>query len=138
MTNQELVGFILLLLLSVGISIAGIGGGSLFIPILLLLFNVFQREASAISNTIIFFSTFVSYVIRFKWRDPLKKQKTLINYSLVMLFNPILLFSNLVGNMINDYIPPVIVTLSLITILLISLFVNVYGIIKNRNKGVEK
>ena len=59
-----------------------------------------------------------------KRTDPLKKTKTLIDYSLVLIFNPILLFANVIGNIINKMIPDGLILSVLAALLVVTIIVN--------------
>lgn len=52
--TQEIIGGIILLILCLLASIAGVGGGSFIVPIMLLFFNFSTKEAVAFSNGLIF------------------------------------------------------------------------------------
>ena len=63
-------------------------------------------------------------------KDPLKKNKTLIDYSLVLIFNPILLFANVIGNIINKIIPDGLILSILAALLVITIVANLKNGIK--------
>ena len=65
-----------------------------------------------------------------KRKDPLKNSKTLIDYSLVLMFNPILLFANVIGNIVNKMVPDGVILTILASLLVITIMINLKNGIK--------
>lgn len=75
---MELIGVLLITLLSGIGSISGISGGAITVPFTLLFFNLGAKEATAFSNVLAMFLSLIKTCFNFSKRDPLKKSKTLI------------------------------------------------------------
>lgn len=130
MELSEFFGFILIVLIASLAAAAGIGGGVIIVPVSLLFFNLSSKQAAALSNLLILVNAFFKYVFGMKRTDPLKKEKTLIDYSLVLLFNPILLFANVIGNIINKMLPDGVILSLLAGLLIVTIIINLKNGIK--------
>lgn len=65
--TMEIIGFILLAVLMGLCNVAGIGGGAIDVPLVMLFFKFSINEAIAISNMIILMGTVARYI--YKWRE---------------------------------------------------------------------
>ena len=87
----EIAGFFVLGIIMGLCNVAGIGGGAIDVPLVMLFFKFSIKEAIAISNMIILFGTLARYI--YKWNDmnPNKPQVVLVDYSLATIMLPITL-----------------------------------------------
>ena len=76
----EFFGYFVLYIVSALSVSGGIGGGILFVPILIIFFNTSTRQATAISNGIVFINSFVKYICDLKKRNPLQPHRTITDY----------------------------------------------------------
>lgn len=76
----EIIGFILFFIFGSLAVASGIGGGEITVPLLLIFFKFNFKKAVAISNCIVLINTFLSYLLALRRKDPLKPEKTLIDY----------------------------------------------------------
>ena len=100
MDSIEIAGLLVLFFLSIFATVAGIGGGTVFIPILLLMFNFSQQEATPISTTTVFLNLAIRNLISLKDRHLLRK-KPLISFDFVLIFSPTVIMGTIFGVIIN-------------------------------------
>ena len=82
----------------------GIGGGALMLPVITLLLFFHQNQAGAISNALVFVSTITRFICTCKQTHP-RKNRTLIEYSVVTVLMPMGLLGTLVGVYLNVTLP---------------------------------
>lgn len=80
MELMEFLGFIFLLIFVSLTIAAGLGGGIIVIPILLIFFRFDAKKAVGISNFVILINAFLKYLIALRLNDPKKPKKKLIDY----------------------------------------------------------
>ena len=83
---------------------SGLGGGLLFIPVLLLIMNVYPQEAIPISKIVIFAGAITSFIQNTKVKRPGRNSKAL-NYNLVIVNAPNLLLGTILGVTLNKILP---------------------------------
>ena len=105
-TTTEGWGLIVFSLLMSLANIAGTGGGSIAIPILMAFFHFNTKPAIAISSVPILMSTAVRFLMDFRQRHPEKKHSTLIDYSLVSIMMPTTLAGSQIGAFMLVTFPP--------------------------------
>lgn len=66
-------------------NVAGIGGGAIDVPLVMLFFGFGIRQAIAIANMIIFMGAVVRFVYNFKERNPNKPHVVVVDYSLATI-----------------------------------------------------
>ena len=69
-------------------NIAGIGGGGVSIPIIMLFFSFTSKPSIAISSFAIFVTTLVRFIYNFKEQHPEKDNAVVIDYDLVSIMMP--------------------------------------------------
>ena len=97
---QEWVGIVCL---TIGISLAnigGIGGGTLFVPIVILLFHFTASQSSPICATLVLLSACVRLGLSIPKKHPIHLNQPLIHYDTILLICPLLLAFTKIG---NDY-----------------------------------
>jgi len=90
----ENTGFFILAVLMGLCNVAGIGGGAIDVPILMLFFKFGTKQSIALSNMIIFMGTVARFVYNFKERNPNKPHVVVVDYSLAT----IMMATTLAGN----------------------------------------
>uniref|UniRef100_A0A6B2L3R1 Uncharacterized protein n=1 Tax=Arcella intermedia TaxID=1963864 RepID=A0A6B2L3R1_9EUKA len=126
---HDYVSFFILFL---GGSIAaggGIGGGGVFIPVLILLGGFRMRDAIPLSNVMIGGSSIASVLLVLREKHPLS-EKPLIEYDLSMLMQPLALSGTVVGVVLNSIFPDWVILILLILVLLTTTY-------RTTKKGVE-
>ena len=119
-SNITLFGMFCLFFISAIANAGGIGGGGLVVPILLIVLKFYTYEAIPISKLMIFSGSLTSFFMGFKVKNPLRKGTVAIDYNIPALLCPFLLFGTMVGVTINKIVPPIVVLISLSTVLIIN------------------
>ena len=100
----EILGIVVLAVLIVLANAAGIGGGALLLPVLSLLLRFHQNEAGGISNALVFVAATTRFIITFNQKHP-RKNRTIIDYSIVAVMLPSGLLGTVVGVYMNLTLP---------------------------------
>ena len=95
---------------------SGLGGGLLFIPVLLLILNFYPHEAIPISKIVIFAGALTSFIQNTKVKRPQRNSKAL-NYNLIIVNTSNLLLGTVFGVTLNKILPNTLI-LFLLCILL--------------------
>jgi len=107
---REIIGFVLLAVLMGLCNVAGIGGGAIDVPLVMLFFQFSIVEAIAISNMIILMGTIARYIYKWRQMNPSKPQVVLVDYSLATVMMPITLAGSQIGVMlILSTFPPILI-----------------------------
>ena len=101
---QTLIGFISIFIAAGMSNASGLGGGLLFIPVLLLIMNFYPHEAIPISKIVIFAGALTSFIQNTKVKRPGRNAKAL-NYNLVIVNAPNLLIGTVLGVTLNKILP---------------------------------
>jgi len=104
LTSVEIAAVFMFFLATVICTVAGIGGGIVFLPILMLMFNFSTQEAAPISITMVFFILLLRNLLSFKDRHPIR-DKPVINYDIALIFSPGNIIGNIFGMIINTVSP---------------------------------
>ena len=96
---------------------SGLGGGLLFIPVLLLIMNFYPHEAIPISKIVIFAGALTSFIQNTKVKRPGRNSKAL-NYNLVIVNAPNLLLGTVLGVTLNKILPGSLILFFLCLLLL--------------------
>jgi uncharacterized membrane protein YfcA len=99
----------------------GIGGGGLFIPILILILEFYTHEAIPISKVMIFSGALTAFILNLKLRHPTRHTIS-IDYNIAILIVPLLLFGTVVGVTLNKITPAFLIILMLTLVLLINTY----------------
>ena len=90
----------------------GIGGGGLVIPCFIVFFYFDERETVAMAALANAEAALIRFVLNFKDRHPEKKQ-TMIDYDLVIMMLPLALLGSILGIIINELLPALLVIILL-------------------------
>ena len=96
----EIGGLFVFFLFSIITTIAGISGGLVFLPILMLMFDFSTQEAVPISITMIFVLLVLRTILSLSDRHPFR-DKPVINYDLALIFSPSIVIGTIFGVIIN-------------------------------------
>jgi uncharacterized membrane protein YfcA len=94
---QEVLGLLVLPFLMGISSVAGVGGGIVFVPIAMALFSFKSKEAVAISIAIVFQSGFIRTVFFSFWAKHPERETTEIDYNTVRIVYPLFLIGSYFG-----------------------------------------
>jgi uncharacterized membrane protein YfcA len=104
---KEFAGiYVLAIIMGLG-TMAGIGGGGIVIPLLMILFGFDTKGAIAISGFSIFLCSVVRYIVNIKEMHP-EKNAVVIDYGLATIMLPTVLTGSLIGVFLNVMLPPLI------------------------------
>ena len=105
---EVLIGFLSIFIAAGMSNASGLGGGLLFIPVLLLIMNFYPHEAIPISKIVIFAGALTSFIQNIKVKRPGRNTKAL-NYNLVIVNAPNLLIGTVLGVTLNKILPNAII-----------------------------
>ncbi|CEO97887.1 Membrane transporter protein [Plasmodiophora brassicae] len=95
----------------------GLGGGGIFVPVLVLIAGMSTKQAIPISQSIIFGGSLVNMAFNIGRTHPIVHERPLIDYSVIVMFTPMLLAGTSVGVILNIVFPTwIIVVILLITL----------------------
>lgn len=117
MLGLEVFGTIVLMILQTLAVMSGLGGGGIIVPLCMAFFYYDVKKTVAISGFTILIGGFARFFLTCKKKHPLK-DATLIEYSLVNVMLPTVLFGSVTGVFINMLLPELVQQ-----ILMFSLFV---------------
>lgn len=110
----------------------GLGGGAIFVPVLILLDNFTAVGAIPISKIMIFGAAIGNYVINVKKRHPNAPNlgKPMIDYTVTLVIEPMIVAGSVLGVLANISMPNWLITLFLVLLL-------VYTTFKTIHKGIS-
>ena len=110
---MEYIGFILQFIVVMFANAGGIAGGSMMIP-LIIMFNKFSSKQVAQMTPIYNgLAGLCRYVINIWTVNPIKPEKTIIDYDIACLILPLNIFATVIGGIINSLFPDIIISFSL-------------------------
>jgi len=118
-TERELIGAILIFFGSAISNAGGIGGGGLLVPILILYLNFYAKEAIPISKLMIFTGSLTAFLMGLKNKNPFR-DATAIDFNIVIILIPLVLFGTMIGVTLNKIFPPWIILICLTIILVLN------------------
>ena len=99
-----IIGMIVLFLAGIFVSGVGIGGGGLFVPIMMLISDYPADYSISSSNPIIFGGSIAVCLFNFRKKHP-EYDRPLINYNIAAIIEPISWLGTIIGVIINGVIP---------------------------------
>merc|ERR1712012_921232 len=100
---------------------AGIGGGGLYVPLLMVVLDFNVRQATAVSQACLSGGAATALIYNLRQRHP-SGLKPMIDYDLVLLMGPCLLAGALLGSALNALAPGWVVLVLLMVILTYSAY----------------
>jgi len=113
---MEIVGIVVLSILMMLCTLAGIGGGGVVVPLLSVFFTFEFKEATAISGFSILVCSIVRFIYNFKQMHP-EKKAVAIDYGLAIVMLPTVMMGSYIGVIMNAMLPDLILQV-LLTLLL--------------------
>jgi uncharacterized membrane protein YfcA len=141
METKEIFGTAILVFLAMLSAAAGIGGGALIVPILLMMFDFDTKGAVALANGIIFFSGIVKFFIGIRRKHPEIKHKTLIEYNVVLIFISSVLLGAFIGSIVSPSIPEFLQLIGLVIVVILAFyksFTKSIALYKKENKAIAE
>ena len=117
----EVSGMVVLIVISCISSAGGVGAGMMVIPVLVYLLSFDTSDAIHIARVNIFTTSLVNYIINYKKRDKVHKDRLSINYNLSSIIIPLHLCGADTGVIIGNFLPPLFTILLLIVFIIISI-----------------
>lgn len=117
--QAEFAGFLILPTLVGLANVAGIGGGGITVPIVMICWGFSTKESVAISGATIFVGSVVRFFYSLDRKHP-EKKATSIDYGIVIVMLPLVLVGAFTGVLVNIILPPIILS-TVLTLLLIYL-----------------
>ncbi|EFA81487.1 hypothetical protein PPL_05475 [Heterostelium album PN500] len=115
-TALDIVGMALLFLGCALSSGGGVGGGGIYIPILILVNKFSPKTAIPLSNCLVAGCSFANLIQNFPRRHP-HANKHLIDYSVVLLIEPLTLGGTVFGIYLHTVLPPYVILILLVVTL---------------------
>jgi uncharacterized membrane protein YfcA len=112
--GSEVLGLLIMFLVSAVANAAGIGGGMIMIPILVMLFYFETHAAVPLAQVMIFGGAVIAILIKFNARHP-TRDRPLILYKLIMLVQAPMLLGATLGALVSTTMPSWLIEL-LVTI----------------------
>jgi len=115
MLQEDVLLFVLMFCIAVCAGAAGIGGGGLNVPVLMMVSSFGIKEAVPLSHAAVMGNSLAQLLFNFKLRHPSAPQRPLIHYELAILALPAQLGGNSLGVVIGRVFPPtLLIILSLV------------------------
>lgn len=118
----DIIGMVLILIACVLANVAGIGGGSVFMPILLIIFQYNTNDAVPMSSCVTCGVQLCRLIISYWERHP-KANRPAIDYALAGVFTPSIVLGTSFGVLLNQVISNVVCLILIIVVM----FVNIYS-----------
>lgn len=104
---MEIIGIVVLSILMMLCTVAGIGGGGVTVPLLSVFFYFEFKEAAALSGFSILICSITRYIYNFKQMHPEKKAVS-IDYGLAIVMLPTVMMGSFIGVIMNAFLPDLI------------------------------
>lgn len=125
MPTPYIIGIVIIMFISAFANAGGIGGGSVIVPVLTIMFLFEVNEAIPMSKATIFAGAVINVVFLLNQRKENDFNKFLIDYKLCSFMLPIMMCGTFFGVYLNFIIPPMIVIMLLTFYLGLSM-INLY------------
>lgn len=113
--KEDAVSFVAVLLIAVLAGCAGIGGGGLVVPILMILNRFDIKEAVPLSHVAVMGNALSQLAVNTRQAHPTVPHRPLIHYEMALLLLPAMLGGNSIGVVVGRVFPPtLLVVLSLV------------------------
>ena len=121
-SKQYIIGGILIIFISAFANAGGIGGGSVIVPVLTIMFAFEVNEAIPLSKATIFAGAVINVFFLLNARKVENPNQSLIDYKLCSFMLPIMMCGTFCGVYLNFIFPPMVIIVLLTGYLLISIF----------------
>lgn len=113
---RVILGTFLITFGAAGAAGGGIGGGGLYVPLLIMVIGLETKEAVPISQGCIVGAAIAHFILNVPKRHPYIDQP-LMDYAALLVLEPMLLAGSIFGVMVNSMLPSVVILLVLILVL---------------------
>lgn len=115
-TFLEVIGYIMIFLVTIITTVGGIGGGAFYLPIFMVFFGFTLKEAIPLSITCVMGVLFCRYFMTIKEKHP-RRDKPLINYEVCLIFSPAITVGTVFGVLVNKIAPSWLILVLVIVVL---------------------
>jgi uncharacterized membrane protein YfcA len=115
---MEIIGTVVVTILVTLSVMAGIGGGGVIVPLMMIFFTMDTKRAVSISGVTILAGSIMRYIYTFKDKHPLK-DATCVDYGISNIMLPTVLMGSILGVFFNVIFPSIILNFCLSALLLI-------------------
>jgi len=115
------LGTVLITIGAVGAAGGGVGGGGLYVPLLVIVIGFDTKEAVAVSQGSIVGAALAHFILNVPKKHPLMNIP-LIDYSALLVLEPMLLAGSIFGVMVNEMLPSVMILIILVIVLSLGVF----------------
>lgn len=116
LSMSEVFGVLLIFLASILANATGIGGGGIFVPVLILIMGFTITEAIPLSKALILGGAIAALIVNWSRIHPYSNI-SLINFPVVSLLHPMLMLGTIIGVILNRAFPEwLILTLLIVTL----------------------
>jgi len=134
LTTLEIQGMIVIVITSMLAIAAGLGGGSLFVPLMMIFFGMNAHEAIPLSNALTFANSVVKYIKSFNEKHPDIPHKPIVDFNVAILFNPCMMLGSFIGVILQVTLPGIVSLFLLLGTLIAACFTGVKSAISRWNK----
>lgn len=118
LTKMEVIGTIIIVTMGMAATAGGLGGGSLFCPLIMIFFFMDAHRAIPLSNSLTFFNSVVKYSMSLHEKHPFIPHKPIIDFNLAIMFNPMIMLGSFIGVIFSILLPGV-VTMGILAVTLV-------------------
>jgi uncharacterized membrane protein YfcA len=116
--SYEIGGIFALIFFKTLCTMAGVGGGAIVVPLVIVLFGFVTKEAIPVATFATFAATIASFIANFRSRHPEKKHSVIYDYGVICVMMPTTLAGAQIGSYILIVTPAVIIQIFLVLLLL--------------------
>lgn len=113
LSSQEIWAIFIVFFFVIVATVSGVGGGLVFLPLLMTLFNFSEKTSVIISITLVFLILSIRNLLSLSERC-LYRDRYMINYDIVLIFSPSILMGSVFGTLLNEVAPTWIILLFLV------------------------
>jgi len=124
--GRDILGALIILIISILASSAGIGGGSLLSPFIMTVLGFSTHEAIALAKLTVFTTCLVSFISTLNVKHP-KRDAFALDYNFAGIIIPNILFGTTIGITLNKIFPFSIILIGLFLVLILSTFKSFYS-----------
>lgn len=96
---------------------SGLGGGGIFVPILIAVGGFSSSLAIPISKSMIFGASIANFILFIMRKHPLDKRRPIIDFDSTIILEPATLLGTIVGVLLNVFLPEIVILIMLIILL---------------------
>jgi len=128
---KELIGILIIIILSMLAAASGVGGGSIIVPLSLMLMDYDTKAAIALSNGLILFNGSSKILFGLFKSHPTILHKTMIDYNISLILMPSLALGSFIGGIVAIISPPILQLIVLAIVLFLTF-------VESLNKGIQR